>query len=84
MKKSYEKMTEDELADARIALDEQIAALRAEKKAIQHIVDKRRKAESESPGDATPAKKDPLSSFAGATISGAGGIESDEKVGDNG
>lgn len=68
--KSYEGMTEGELADARIALDEQIAALRADKKAIQDEVDKRRAAER--------------SGQAAVTISGAGGIESDEKVGNNG
>ena len=37
----YNKMTDEELAKARISLDEQIQALRAEKKKIQDEVDRR-------------------------------------------
>ena len=39
--KSYTEMTDDELAEARIALDEQMQELRAEKKKIQDEIDRR-------------------------------------------
>lgn len=65
--KPYEEMSEEELADARMALDEQVAVLRSEKKLIQNEVDKRRAAERKGAG--------------AINISNAGGIESEEKVG---
>ena len=43
-KKKYEDMNEEELAEARIALDEQVAELRAEMRAIQGVIDLRRAA----------------------------------------
>jgi uncharacterized protein (DUF342 family) len=63
--KAYEKMTLDELAEARIKLDEQMAKLRQEKKKIQNEVDLRQVA-----GPST-----------GHAITHAGGIESSEEVG---
>lgn len=63
--KSLSQMTNDELAEERIRLDEQIADLRDRKKAIQDEVDRRLQSPA---GDAH-------------TIADAGGIESQEEVG---
>ncbi len=59
-------MTEDELAEARIRLDEQMQGLRQQKKAIQDEIDRRR--------------SEPQGAY---TISNAGGIESEEGVGND-
>jgi hypothetical protein len=64
-KKNYQDMTDDELAEERIKLDEQIAVLRAEKKKIQDEVDRRQ---------SSPAGGDYV-------IANAGGIDSSEEVG---
>ncbi len=69
-KKDYKDMTDNELVEARIQLDEQIQALRAEKKAIQDVVDARLKA-------ANPVSE-------GTTLSDVGGIESEEQLGNIG
>lgn len=66
--KSLAQMNDDELAKERIALDEQITVLRAKKKAIQDEVDRR--------------LQNPTANGA-HNIADAGGIESQEKVGNN-
>lgn len=66
--KPYELMSDDELAEARIALDIQIAELRTKKKEIQDEVDRR---QAKPEGGAHQ-------------ISNAGGIKSQEKVGKHG
>jgi len=40
-KNEYAKLTDDQLAEERVKLDEQIQALRAKKKLIQDVVDSR-------------------------------------------
>ncbi len=47
-KKTYDKMTENELAEARIAFDQQMQALREEKRLIQQEVNRRRVIEREA------------------------------------
>lgn len=68
----YENMTEDELAQARIDIDAQIAALRAEKKAIQTVVDQWRLQERLQAAGLAPIN-----------LENVGGIESQEGVGND-
>lgn len=60
----YITMTEDELAEERIRLDEEMQALRMKKKSIQEEIDRRRSVTQNA-----------------YTIMNAGGIESEEGVG---